>query len=1033
MRCAILLLLASAAVAHGQPAPVEDTLPGLFFDPRPANAPPLLEPRTGAKDDASGGKSLDTPAAQRRIVGIAKDQLARARGQASAGSATRLRLNLLDGVDMTAVIERTAPTSRGYSLAGHIAGMKDVSNVVLVVNGAVVVGDVWTPQGHYTIRTAGGGSYLIEKTDPTKRKPLAEPILPPRVKDGARGAERRSKDGPQATGDGSEDDGSTIDIFVFWTQSTREGLGGPRRMQAFVDLAIAGANEAYLASDIQTRLNLVGATEVHYDYERTENNIGTLLGHLAFSDDGYMTEVHEVRDAYSADLVHLIHDRGDLDDAGGIAFLWGAFGTSIANVGTLIHEVGHNMGLQHDAYQLVTHEDGVEYRRIIEQGLADDPFRLYGIGYVNQRAFDAGAEEERRWVTTMAYPRQCLDSGFNCGRLLRLSNPRQRWPNDDGDPLGIAEEDAGPDEWPADASRAVNENRRALANWRLRSARCRFGLSADVLEVPADGGSYTVEVGGSGASCPWRAVTNETFLDVAVEGDRAVIRAAPNEGVVRRGVVSIAGKPVLLRQLGTVAMVSVCDRAPAVRQAIVDATGHTACRDVTAWDVAAVSALDLSGRGLASLSGNDVNYLANLKELYLAWNGLEDISALSGLANLRVLHLSGNRIEDISALKELRVGFLYLEDNAVEDISALGGMTSLNTLDVSNNAIKDISAAAGLTNLFNLGLESNAIEDLSALAGLTELANLSLTDNAVEDVSPLSGMTSLRYVHLLNNAIEDISPLLGNTGLGGGHLHLLDLSGNPLDDESAGAHISALRGRGVDVVFSPSIRVDDAVATEGEALAFRVRLAPAVDRDVKLRWGTYSPETYVRPPLAEAGVDYSPAQGEAVVAAGSTETTISVETLRDSVLELDERLFATIWPLDGADETVLFDWRRGGVGIIKDAANRDVPTGDALSLNVADIFAVLGNAVEYRVTVGDPALVQAHVEGGVLRIVPLGEQLGETTVTVLARTPGRSRELVVNVELTDAPTRSWVRGWRLAIPSESEPTSTAESERAADP
>ena len=723
MRHTILLLLASAAVAHGQPTPVEDTL-GLFFDPRSANVSSLLEPRTsGRKDDASGGKSLDDPVAQRRIVGIAKDQLARARGQASAGSATRLRLNLLDGVDMTAVIERTAPTSRGYSLAGHIAGMKDVSNVVLVVNGAVVVGDVWTPQGHYTIRTAGGGSYLIEKTDPTKRKPLAEPILPPRVEDGARSAERSSKDGPQATGEGGEDEGSTIDIFVFWTQNARLDAGGLRNMQAFVDLAIAGANEAYLASDIQTRLNLVGATEVHYDYERTDNNIDTLLGHLAAPDDGYMTEVHEVRDAYSADLVHLIHDRGDLNDAGGIAFLWGAFGTSIADVGTLIHEVGHNMGLHHDAYQLVTYEDGDEYRRIIEQGLGDDPIRLYGIGYVNQRAFDAGAEEERRWVTTMAYPRQCIDSGFNCASLLRLSNPRQRWPDENGDPLGIAEEDAGPDEWPADASRAVNENRRALANWRQRSARCRFGLSADVLEVPADGGSYTVEVGGSGASCPWRAITNETFLDVAVEGDRVVIRAAPNEGVVRRGVVSIAGKPVLLRQLGTVAMVSVCDRAPAVRQAIVDATGHTACRDVTTWDVAAVSALDITGRGLASLSGNDVNYLANLKELYLAWNGLEDISALSGLANLRVLHLSGNRIEDISALKELRVGFLYLDDNAVEDISALGGMTSLDTLDVSNNAIKDISAAAGLTNLFNLSLESNAIEDLSALAGLTELAS----------------------------------------------------------------------------------------------------------------------------------------------------------------------------------------------------------------------------------------------------------------------------------------------------------------------
>ena len=1068
MRRAIVLLLASAAVAHGQPAPVEDTLPGLFFDPRPANAPPPLEPRAGAKDDASGGKSLDTPAAQRRIVGIAKDQLARARGRASAGSAARLRLNLLDGVDMTAVIERTAPTSRGYSLAGHIAGMKDVSSVVLVVNGAVVAGDVWTPQGHYTIRAAGGGSYLIEKTDPAERKPLAEPIPPP---GSARDAAPTSRDAA------NQDSGSTIDIFAFWTQGARLDAGGLRNMQALVDLAVAGANEAYLASDIQTRLNLVGATEVHYDYEGANQTEGrTWIDHLRKADDGYMTEVHDVRDTYSSDLVHLFVGLGETD-VGGKAILWGPFGLSIAGrVRTFVHEVGHNMGLHHDAYQLVTHEGGEEYRRAIEQGLRDDHLRLYGVGYVNQRAFDAGAEEERRWRTVMAYGVQCGDNGLRCEWLLRLSNPRRRWPDDNGDPMGIAEEDAGPDEWPADASRATNENKRTLANWRQRSARCRFDLSEEVIEMPADGGSATMEVGASDASCPWHAVTNEAFVDVAVEGDRVLIRARPNDGPVRSGIVSIAGKPVSLRQLGTCRGPCVCDRAPPVRQAILDATGHTACQDVTALDLAAISALDLTDRGLDSLSVNDVSHLPNLSALYLYRNGLDDISALSGLASLRVLELSGNRIEDISPLSGLAsLRVLHLTGNRIEDISALSGLASLRVLELSGNRIEDVSALSGLASLSVLELSGNRIEDVSPLSGLASLSVLHLTANRIEDISalsglaslsvlyltanriedisalsglanlrflylsgtriedisPLSGMTSLRHVDLVNNAIEDISPLLGNTGLGGGDY--LDLSGNPLNDESAGAHVSALRGRGVNVVFSPSIHVEDAVAAEGEALAFRVRLAPAVDRDVKLRWETYSPVTYARPPSAEAGVDYSPAGGEAVVAAGSTETTISVETLRDSVLELDERLFATIWPLDGADETVLFYWHSGGVGIIKDASNRDVPMGDALSLNVASIFAFLGDAIEFRVTIGDPALVQAFVENGVLRIVPLGDQLGETTVTVLARTPGRSRELAVNVELTDAPAPSWVRGWRLAIPADSGPTSTDEPERTASP
>ena len=144
------------------------------------------------------------------------------------------------------------------------------------------------------------------------------------------------------------------------------------------------------------------------------------------------------------------------------------------------------------------------------------------------------------------------------------------------------------------------------------------------------------------------------------------------------------------------------------------------------------------------------------------------------------------------------------------------------------------------------------------------------------------------------------------------------------------------------------------------------------------------------------------------------------------MLELDERLVVH-WRrlVEGGDEAVQIWWYRGAVGIIKDAANRDVPTGDALSLNVAQILAVLGDVIEYAVTVGDPALIEAYVEGGVLRIVPLGEETGETTVTVRARTASRSRELVVNVELTDAPARSWVKGWRLAIP-EIEPAPTAQ-------
>ena len=635
----------------------------------------------------------------------------------------------------------------------------------------------------------------------------------------------------------------------------------------------------------------------------------------------------------------------------------------------------------------------------------------------------------------MAYGTQCGAAGFYCEELLRLSNPRQSWPDDNGDPMGIAEEDAGADDWPADASRAVNENKRALANWYQESARCQFDLLGEALEMPADGGSATIEVDTSGgASCPWHAVTNDTFVDVAVERDTVVIRATANEGRAREGVVSVAGSPVLLRQLGSVAPVSVCDRAPAVQEAIVEATGRAACGDVTAWNLAAIRTLDLSNRGLASLTKDDLDFL-DLTNIDLSGNDLGDISALSALVNLQQIRLIGNQIEDISPLSDLpNLRSVVLAGNAIVDISPLSGLSKLGTVFLSDNQIVDISPLSDLPNLQHVFLIGNQIEDISPLSDVPNLFSVLLGNNRIEDISPVADWAPLGWLNLAANAIVDISALRRNANLGRGDL--LELSGNPLNEESAGPHISALRARGVDVIFQPRLHVQGAVAIEGEALMFHVRLAPAVDNDVRIDWWAGSPSSNpypVPPPFAEEGADYSSGRGEAVVIAGTTETMISVPTFRDAQPELDERLAVNYLLDDEGDEAVqISHWPRA-IGIIKDASNRDVATGDALSLNVSRIFAFLGDAIEYRVTVGDPALVQAYVEDGVLRIVPLGEQLGETTVTVLARTPGRSRELVVNVELTDAPTRSWVRGWRLAISWESRPTSTAESEQTASP
>ena len=112
------------------------------------------------------------------------------------------------------------------------------------------------------------------------------------------------------------------------------------------------------------------------------------------------------------------------------------------------------MGLWHDRYEV----------RDVGGWLAQHP----AYGYVNQRAFAAGAAPSSRWSTIMAYNTQCSDAGFNCSTLLRFSNPRQ---SHDGDPLGVSHDAGGSGlTGPADAAAVLDSTGPAAASWRDRPA-----------------------------------------------------------------------------------------------------------------------------------------------------------------------------------------------------------------------------------------------------------------------------------------------------------------------------------------------------------------------------------------------------------------------------------------------------------------------------------------------------------------------------------------------------------------------------------
>jgi hypothetical protein len=207
---------------------------------------------------------------------------------------------------------------------------------------------------------------LIEARKPQNLRPVTKGMRPPS------GDEQLALVAPKATpftAKSPEDESSPkpndiiIDVIVAYTKKAASNYFAIKR--ELVDLAIGETNRSFRLSNLDhIKLRLVHAYQTDYIEE------GSHFDHVwRFADkgDGYMDEVHGLRDMYRADVALLVVDdakgcglatrvHADPDDA--FAVVHHACATTNY---TIAHEVGHLIGARHE----LSYVNGTKWRDIM--------------------------------------------------------------------------------------------------------------------------------------------------------------------------------------------------------------------------------------------------------------------------------------------------------------------------------------------------------------------------------------------------------------------------------------------------------------------------------------------------------------------------------------------------------------------------------------------------------------------------------------------------------------------------------------------
>ncbi len=825
---------------------------GVFFNHSPTTAKSGL---TLEEDTTKGGhhRVRGGTVLRERHAGVSFSQLREVQTshQREHEGRASFKLELFQDAAWDVEDIRTTQTARGYSLNGRLVGVP-FGTVTLVVNDDTVIGTVRTPTGTYSIDPAGRGFVYIREVDPSDLPPLGEPIP---AHQGSMGSNDTASKRPsriavsRSTSAASREGIAVVDTLLVFTPAVRKAMGGERAVEALMDLIIAESNHAFEESGVDMRLFLTRTGEV--DYQETGHG-EVDLDRLRRRGDGYMDIIHEWRNATGADVVHLQLADSNI---GGTAYMPDdmrlaegevyTFSVAVYYAGTMIatHEIGHNMGLQHD--------------RFVYPGT---PHSVYFHGYVNQAGLAPSADNLRRWHTIMAYSSQCHSVSIDCSLLPRFSNAEHQHL---GDPLGVGvdteNEGAG---GPADAARFLNEVRWEVAEYNSEVTDLRVETTIDVrtlqpndvftieAQIANQGGIDSTAIGGrwyrsSDASIgsedsvlgtidlqdvPGRSVIIESIDLVAPDdfGDHyygLCIDSAPDEEDVANNcstglrvtvgpTVSIAnaqnveGMPVSFdvtlsesrpsdveirfEVLPAQSSEGVDYRLNETSLVTIPAGETNAKIHVESIDDAVVDGDDtfsvrLLNTGQLADAGVAIRVDQELATGTITDNDGEPTFVDPQLEDAVRFELHKLQHDPISLTDMTRLTQLRAWGRDIESLSGLESATNLRSVFIHSNAIADLTPLRHLPRLEKLWLNSNPVTDLTPLRKLPFLRELHIDTAGFTDLTELAPLVKLRSISLVANGITDISPLANLD-----QLVTLDLFGNAISDLSPLRHLEHL-------------------------------------------------------------------------------------------------------------------------------------------------------------------------------------------------------------------------------------------------